>query len=175
MGDVWLEVFTRYQKDPGLIAEWLRVVESDLGGAVERARSLVVPEAVPDTVTLGFSPQILFALAVLRWGEGLKVITSPEVAEGSVPPARFSHELLSLLRREGVVKEVVTAPMAPSPSVPPSEVVSRVRAAIEGVGPEILDISGGTQLAAIAAAESGARLTYTYPLGDVVHVFVVRG
>ena len=173
MREIWFKVFTRYQKDPALIGEWVRLIKEDVRAALATARELVIAEAAPDALLLGFSPQILFAVASVSEG-GLDVITSPEVRDGSIPPARFSHEVLELLRAEGVVRGVVTVPMAPSPSLRPQEVVARVREAVESVSPRVLDISGGTQLAALGAAESRAGLTYTYPLGDRVGIFRLR-
>ncbi len=171
---IWFKVFTVYQKDPRLLSEWVEVVRSDVEQALEVARGLTEAEAVPDAVTLGFSPQILLAAAAVRYPRGLSVVTSPEVAEGSVPPARFSHELLKALSETGFISDVLVVPMAPKPTLPPPRVVAEVREVIESISPKALDISGGTQLVAIAAAESGAALTYTYPLGKVVRIFLVR-
>ncbi len=170
---LWLKVFTVYQKDPNLLREWVTVIKRDVRSALELARGLVSYEAVPDTVTLGFSPQILVAVAAVNYPYPVKVVTSPEVVEGRVPAASFSHEVLEALKDAGLVKGVWSAPMAPRPGLPPRKVIELVRGAIEEAGPKILDISGGTQLAAIAAALTGVPLTYTYPLGNRVMIFLI--
>lgn len=133
-------------------------------------------------MTLGFSPQPLVAALAARLSRGLEprvtVVTSPEVAESRVPAARLSGRVLSAFREAGLVAEVRVAPMAPGPGTPPRAVMESLVEAFRALGGRgVVDISGGTQLAAIAAVKSGLRrLSYTYPVGDHVeiHVFEVE-
>ncbi len=169
---IWFKVFTVYQKDPRFLEEWIGVVEKDLDRALEIARSLTVAEERPDTIVLGFSPQVLLAIVSIS-RNSVKVITSPEVwSRGESGPGRFSHRLLKILYERGYVSVVVETALAPARDKRPSEVVRGVIEAIESVRPCIVDVSGGTQLSAIAIARKIDRLTYTYPMGD--HVYVYR-
>ncbi len=171
---IWFKVFTVYQKDPRLLEEWIGFVEKDLDRALEIARGLTVAEERPDTVVLGFSPQILLAIASISRG-GVKVITSPEVwSRGGSGPGRFSHRLLKILYERGLVSMVVETPLAPSKDRRPSDIIQGLVDAIERIRPSIVDISGGTQLAAIAIARKVKVLTYTYPMGDHVHIYRLK-
>ena len=169
---IWFKVFTVYQKDPRLLEEWINIIEENLDKALEIARNLTFADERPDTIVLGFSPQILLAIASIS-RNGIKVITSPEVwSHGESGPGRFSHRLLKILYERGYVSMVVETALAPTRDKRPSEVIQEVIEAIESIRPSIVDISGGTQLSAIAIARKIDRLTYTYPMGD--HVYVYR-
>ncbi|RLG46230.1 MAG: hypothetical protein DRO06_04750 [Thermoproteota archaeon] len=173
MPDLWREVFLSYQRDPRLLREWAEEVAGDLDGALRRASSLVEAEERPDSMTLGFGPQVLVALASISEG-GLRVITSPEVYEGTVPPTETSHRLLKLMEREGLVAAEV-ATMVPGPDLPPADVVLELEEVMSRIGARVLDVSGGTQLVPIAAVRAGIEtLTYTYPHGDLVRVHTLR-
>lgn len=164
MADLRKEVFLSYQRDPRLLEAWIDEVISNLGISLKKASSLVEVEERPDSMTLGFGPQVLLALASISEGV-LRVITSPEVYGGSIPPARSSHRLLRALEAEGLV-EVRVAPMVPAPGLPHAEIVLGLKRVIRGLRAKTLDISGETQLVPIAAARSGVgALTYTYPRG----------
>ena len=171
---IWFKVFTVYQKDPRLLEEWVSIVERDLDEAIDIARSLTIVEDVPDTVVLGFSPQILLALVSIS-RNSIKVITSPEVwSYGKRGPGKFSHRLLKILYEYGYVSMIIETPLAPSGDRGPSEVIYAIIEAIEHIRPRVIDISGGTQLSAVAIARRLKTLTYTYPVGDHVHVFRLR-
>ena len=170
-GDLWLAVFCSYTKDYSAIEEWLDELET-LGPeeALRRAKQLVrVSGRRPDAITLGFSPQVLVAaLSLLKPGERLVVITSPEVVKG-VGPGRLSKRAIDMFSSRLNVK---VAPFAPSPEHSPSEVLRALRtvmAEIVEAGARVLDVSGGTQLIPIAALEIGFEaLTYAYPSGEAL-------
>ena len=170
-GDLWLAVFCSYTKDYSAIEEWLDELET-LGPeeALRRARQLVrVSGRRPDAITLGFSPQVLVAaLSLLKPGERLVVITSPEVVKG-VGPGRLSKRAIDMFSSRLNVK---VAPFAPSLKHSPSEVLralKTVMAEIVEAGARVLDVSGGTQLVPIAALEVGFEaLTYAYPSGEAL-------
>ena len=66
----------------------------------------------PDAITLGFSPQVLVAaLSLLKPGERLVVITSPEVVKG-VGPGRLFKRAIDMFSSRLNVK------VAPSPHRP---------------------------------------------------------
>jgi len=170
-GDSWLAVFCSYTKDYSAIEEWLDELET-LGPeeALRRARQLVrVSGRRPDAITLGFSPQVLVAaLSLLKPGEKLVVITSPEVVEG-VGPGKLSKRAIDMFSSRLNVK---VAPFAPSPKHGPSEVLRTLRTAMAEVveaGARVLDVSGGTQLVPVAALKVGFEaLTYAYPSGEAL-------
>lgn len=162
--DIWLKAYTIYQKDPKILEEFVKYLEHDRERALREARSytkaLTDP---PKAVTLGFSPQPLLAVLALNPGEKIFVITSPEVANAVTPPAHYSHKVLNIYRDRVVL---FTTLMAPTLEQPPNAVLSSLIEAFCSIKEKAtpLDISGGTQLAAIAAVKAGVRqLTYSYP------------
>ena len=168
--DLWLRVYTVYQKDPSLLSRWVDMVVGDLDSALEFARRYTTFDVAPDTLLLGFSPQILLAVVSVN-NRGVRVVTSPEVWVKPISPAMHSYRLLRLLVEKGLVEKVYTASFAPSPEKTPVDVIKEIEEAVRQAEPGILDISGGTQLAAIAASRTVSQLTYIYPLGDRVHIF----
>lgn len=173
MDPVWFKAYTVYQKDPRVLDEWLKVVEENPVKALEMARKLTVAEVVPDTLTLGFSPQILVAVLAVNYPNPVKVITSPEVAQGAHSAAKYSYRVLRIYSEVELISQIAVTPMAPTRQFTPRQVVEEVKKAIENVSPRILDISGGTQLVAIAAMQSKTRLAYTYPQGKQVRIYEV--
>mgnify|MGYP000424441259 CR=1 FL=1 len=126
---------------------------------------------VPEVVVLGFSPQPLVAVLSLS-GRVDYVVTSPEVVLGNVSAARFSHRILGIYKSR--IGEVIEAPMAPTQSIPPLVVLEKLGKAFSKVKNRVVDISGGTQLAAIAAVKSGIeKLTYTYPNGEKLVIYPI--
>ena len=183
--DMWRDVFCRYIKDPRLLSKFVEYVESV---GVEKAlreasRYIVVKGFVPNGLTLGFSPQIIVAVASARLVNDLDpklhIITSPEVAEGSVDAAEHSNKMLTLFREQGLVKSLRVVRMSPSLERGVDEVLNEMTNAFREAlseGLEVLDISGGTQLVPIAAMRAGIRrMSYTYPDGShmVIHSFEV--
>ena len=173
MRDLWESVFLSYQRDPRLLERWVDEVLSDLEASLSRASSLVRVEERPDSMTLGFGPQVLVALVSVSEGP-IRVVTSPEVYGGTAPPARVSHRLLRAMEDEGLV-DVEVAPMVPAPDLPPADVVMELEEVMRRIGARVLDISGGTQLVPIAAVRADIKtLTYTYPRGDAVWVHALK-
>ena len=160
--NLWRSVFCSYTKDYSAIKRWL---DSLTPASLEVARRYVRAEAVPDAITLGFSPQILIAALSLK--PKITVVTSPQVVQGE-GPAALSHRALKLFEDR---VSVVVAPFAPSIDIDVLAVLSSLESAFSKLraNHEVLDISGGTQLVPIAALKAGfKRFTYMYPTGDGV-------
>ena len=168
---IWFKVFTIYQKDPRLLGEWINIIRKDPVKALETARRLVDAEVVPDTLTLGFSPQILVAILSINYPGKVKVITSPEVVNGSIPAAKHSSEALKIFEEIGLIEEIITTSMTPAPNRSPREVLDGIRNAVRRANPRIIDISGGTQLVALAVAGEKLGISYTYPEGRIVRIY----
>ena len=173
MDQIWFKAYTVYQKDPRILDEWLKVVEEDPIKALETARKLTVAEVIPDTLTLGFSPQILVAILAVNYPSPVNVITSPEVAQGTYPAARHSYKTLKVYSEVGLISQITITPMTPTEQFTPKQVIEEVKRTIEKIRPQILDISGGTQLVAIAAVQAKIKLTYTYPQGKQVKIYTI--
>ena len=181
---IWKKAFCEYTKDPRVIGELVEYVEKrGVERAVEEASRLVMVEKLtPDAVTLGFSPQVLIAATAAKLATGKEprvyVVTSPEVAEGRIPPAQHSHRLLTLFQQAGLIEKLLVAPMAPSPSVKPPTLIERLTGTLKSLreeGVQVLDISGGTQLVPLAAIRAGIKaLTYTYPEGTHVTIYTLE-
>jgi len=170
--EVWGRVYTVYSKDYSLLEEFVVLALRDPEGFLECARKYTLAlNVVPEVVVLGFSPQPLVAVLSLR-GRVDYVVTSPEVVLGNVSAARFSHRILGIYKPR--IGEVIEAPMAPTQSIPPLVVLEKLGKAFSKVKNRVVDISGGTQLAAIAAVKSGIeKLTYTYPNGEKLVIYPI--
>ncbi len=171
--DLWFKVFTVYQKDPNLLDKWVEMITSDPIKALEIARRYVVDEIRPNALTLGFSPQVLVAILSINYPKPVIVVTSPEVLHGVIPAAKHSYLILNIYREKGLIGEIYEVPMAPTKEYPPSKVVLDAYNILSKLDVEVIDISGGTQLIAIAATRTGKKLSYTYPLGDRVKIYAL--
>ena len=171
--EIWFKAYTVYQKDPKILDKWLQTIVRNPIKALEIAKELTVAETIPDTLTLGFSPQILVAILAVNYPNPVKVITSPEVAQGTHLAARYSHQTLTIYKEIGLVKRIETTPMAPTNQLAPKQVIEEIKKALKKLNPKIIDISGGTQLVAIAIAQTEIQLTYTYPNGKQVKIYKI--
>ncbi len=165
-----------YSKDYNLIRKFVEKAVENPSEFLECAAKYTVHKGlIPDSLLLGFSPQPLIASLALA-GRVKYVITSLEVLEGKIPPARFSHTILETYKDR--IDEIIVSAMAPSPSKPPVKVVEELVGRLSGIQVGVMDISGGTQLAAIAVYVAGIRrLTYTYPDGRnlVIYPLLMAG
>ncbi len=171
--NIWFKAYTIYQKDPKVLDKWIKIVEENPIKALITAKELTTAEIIPDALTLGFSPQILIAILAVNYPNPVKVITSPEVAQGTHPVAKYSHQTLTIYKEIGLVKHIETTPMAPTNQLAPKQVIEEIKKALKKLNPKIIDISGGTQLVAIAIAQTKTQLTYTYPNGRQVKVYKI--
>jgi len=179
--EIWREAFCTYTKDPSAIARFVEYVEkTGVEKAVEEAAQYIkLYGTAPDGITLGFTPQVLVAASAARKMQGLDpklyVITSPEVHEGLVKAAEFSHKMLKVFQEQGLVRKLYISHMSPTSEVSADQVVKELVKALSEArasGVAVLDISGGTQLVPIAAVKAGFRkLTYTYPDGKYVVIY----
>jgi hypothetical protein len=178
---IWGKVFCNYTRDPRLLGEWIDYIRRvGAARAISEAAQMVNVEGfVADAITLGFGPQVLVAAAAARVKAGLKpslyVITSPEVVEGRIEPAKYSHMLLKMFESEGLIEKLHIVPMAPNNKLTASNVVNQLLEVfnlLRSSGIRVLDVSGGTQLVPLAALKAGIRkFTYTYPVGDSVIIY----
>ncbi len=162
MADLWKYVFTSYVKDYTILEKWVEELEK-LGpeAALEKARQFVLEsELVPDVITLGFSPQVLVGALAAKRGK-LIVITSPEVKQGRIRSAQLSHRILTLFK--DYIEKVIVVDFVPKGDV--GTFMEKLIGVFRELPKDtILDISGGTQLVAIAAVLAGkSMLTYSYP------------
>lgn len=169
--NIWLKAFTVYQKDPSILRKWIELLKKDFHIALNIAKEYIDYEVIPDALILGFSPQVLVAILAVNYPKSITVITSPEVASGDISAARFSNDVLNLAKKAGLIKEIIVEPLAPSNSISPADIIRRISNDIASIDASIIDISGGTQLAAIAIARTGKKLSYTYPLGDRIKIY----
>ena len=169
---IWFKVFTVYQKDPRLLSEWVSELKMDIHRALGIAKYLVEYDVVPEALILGFTPQVLVAICAVN-SKPITIVTSPEVTSGT-PPARYSYEVLEILREHGLIEKVIVTPLAPSETLTPVDIVNKLYKTLEEIDAETLDISGGTQLAAIAAMKTNKKITYTYPLGRKIKIYKLR-
>lgn len=174
VSNIWFKVFTIYQKDPRFLSEWVSLLKKDVYRAIKTARRFVEFDVVPEAVVLGFSPQILVAITAVNYPKPVLVLTSPEVAYCRVSQAKYSHEVLKLMEDNGLVKEVIVELLAPSNKASPVEIVRKLLRVMEKINATTIDISGGTQLVAIAASKTNKKLTYTYPLGTKVKIYELK-
>ncbi len=170
MDEIWFKAYTTYQKDPRILDKWLQIIRENPVKALETARKLTIAEAVPDTLTLGFSPQVLVAVLAVNHPNPVKVLTSPEVAQATHPAAKHSHQALRIYEEIGLIKQVETTPMTPNNQLTPKQVIEEVKKKLRKLNPKTIDISGGTQLTAIAITQTTNQLTYTYPHGKQVKI-----
>jgi len=168
INNIWFKAYTIYQKNPEILEEFIKHLRKNPEKALEEAKKITFAEEKPEAILLGFSPQPL--IAALTVSEKITVITSPEVYHATIPQAKYSHETLKIFKKK--ISETIVTPLAPKGETKPPQIVENLTKKLKKIKNKTLDISGGTQLAAIAAYIAGIRkLTYTYPLGEKVVIY----
>ncbi|RLF16335.1 MAG: hypothetical protein DRJ97_01150 [Thermoprotei archaeon] len=163
---LWAKAYTGLHVTPWLIERWLADIEKDPVGALEMARLFTEALEVPRLVVLGFNPQpLVAALAVNE--DKLKVLTSQEVAKGSVEAAAVSHRVLEAFR--GLVEVVITQ-LTPSPGENPLKALRSLEGVLSSIKGGVIDVTDAPPLVVVIACSQSCTLTYTYSTGESVRV-----